>query len=80
MKSIERDERKRDLCKKNGIKLIYWDYNESINYSLFNLKLKENGFEQFEYSSHKSEQFDKTENKEKQKYYEFDVADRVSAE
>lgn len=80
LKSIERDERKRDLCKKNGIKLIYWDYNESINYSLFNLKLKENGFEQFEYSSHKSEQFDKTENKEKQKYYEFDVADRVSAE
>lgn len=37
--TVERDKRKRQLCKENGVKLIYWKYDEPINEELFQLKL-----------------------------------------
>lgn len=35
------DKRKQNLCKRNGIKLIYWDYNEPLTEALLDKKLKE---------------------------------------
>lgn len=36
---VERDNRKRELCKANGIKLIYWKYDEVINGDTFKKKM-----------------------------------------
>ena len=37
----ELDERKRNLCKKNGIKLLEWPYTDEITNKMINKKIKE---------------------------------------
>lgn len=41
IETLERDERKRRLCKENGVKLIYWKYDEPINSEQFEIKVNE---------------------------------------
>ena len=36
----ERDLRKAALCKKNGVRIIYWNYDEPITERIFNQKMK----------------------------------------
>ena len=38
--SQERDLRKSNLCKKNGVRIIYWNYDEPISERIFNQKMK----------------------------------------
>lgn len=44
-KTKERDIRKKSLCKKNGIKLMYWNYFEPINTITLREKLSSFGFD-----------------------------------
>lgn len=43
-KNIERDNRKKDICKNNGVTLIYWNFYEPINPITVKEKLILNGF------------------------------------
>ena len=38
---VKRDKKKKRLCEENGVKLIYWKYDESINSELLREKLNE---------------------------------------
>lgn len=38
---VERDKRKKRLCKENGVELIYWKYDEPINSERLRIKLNE---------------------------------------
>jgi hypothetical protein len=40
LRTKERDLRKKEKCKAQGVKLIYWDYDEPINEEMFVKKLK----------------------------------------
>lgn len=38
--TVKRDEKKKRLCEKNGVKLIYWRYDEPINSELLRIKIE----------------------------------------
>ena len=38
--TVQRDEKKRRLCEENGVKLIYWKYDEPINSEMFRIKIE----------------------------------------
>ena len=40
-RAVERDKRKKRLCRENGVSLIYWKYDEPINDYVFNMKMEE---------------------------------------
>lgn len=67
----ERDERKRELCKENGVKLIEWLYNEKVSFHNLKNKLKEYNIN-----------IDLTKQDEVKKvvfdYNKYDVVDRIN--
>ena len=78
--TVERDKRKNELCKKNGITIIYWMYNEGINYSLLNEKLVLNGYDNLKYEEKKINQFDELEEEAMKDYCCFNKLSKVNME